>query len=282
MEPLLTSDEVAAYLRVDVVTIRRLVNRGELPAYRIGGEYRFMKEELEAYLKGQRVAGEGEGRGDPVDALAQLVRKFFAGGKLPIDADFERRFTRRAFNVLQLAQEEAQRLNHHYMGTEHLLLGLVREGGGVGAQVLESLGIQLGAVRSEVEVLIKRGERPSEKWRGMTQRVNKVLWQAVEEASRLNHQFIGTEHLLLGLLDEGEGIGVQVLKRLGVDLEVVREKTIELVRARHEETPPALLEGEASPVSEGEEALTCARCGARSPAYFQYCFRCGVTLAQDN
>src|SRR5215831_909223 len=117
MEPLMTSDEVAAYLRMEVVTIRRLVNRGELPAYRVGGEYRFMRPELETYLKRQRVPGAEEARNDPLEALAQLVRRFFAGDRLPTDADlahggFER-FTKRARHVLHLAQEEAQRLSHN-------------------------------------------------------------------------------------------------------------------------------------------------------------------------
>src|ERR1051326_5655772 len=115
MEPLLTSDEVAAYLRVDVVTIRRLVNRGELPAYRVGGEYRFMRDELAAYLKRQRVAGGEESGADALAGLAQLVRKFLSSGKAsssrPTNEAFGK-FTRRARRVLELTQEEAQRLHH--------------------------------------------------------------------------------------------------------------------------------------------------------------------------
>jgi excisionase family DNA binding protein len=284
VEPLLTSDEVAAYLRVDVVTIRRLVNRGELPAYRVGGEYRFMKPELEAYLKRQRVPGADDGRGEPLDALVQLVRRFLAGDKLSIDADFERRFTKRTRQVLQLAREEAQRLNHNYMGTEHLLLGLVREGEGIGAQVLKSLGVELETVRSKVEFIIGHSDPRPREWRGMTPRARRVIELAVDEAIRLNHRFIGTEHLLLGLIREGEGLGARVLRELGVDLRAARAKTIELVAARQEEPaplPPAPPEEAASLVAEGQEALTCERCGARSPVYFRYCFNCGLALVQE-
>lgn len=287
MEALLTSDEVAAYLRVDVVTIRRLVNRGELPAYRVGGEYRFMKHELEEYLHRQRVPGAEEGRTDPLEALAQLVRAFFAGSKQHDPGlgrgGFER-FTKRARNVLRLAQEEAQRLNHNYMGTEHVLLGLVREGEGVGAQVLRELGVELEAVRSKVELIIGRGQHHITGEVPLTPRAKKVLGLAVEEAVRFNHQFVGTEHVLLGLIREGEGVGARVLRELGVDLQAARAKTIELVSARQQApeppfpTPP---EEAASLVAEGERALTCDRCGARSPGYFRYCFHCGLLLVQD-
>jgi excisionase family DNA binding protein len=284
MEPLITSDEVASYLRVDVVTIRRLVNRGELPAYRVGGEYRFMKHELEEYLKRQRVPG-GEGsRSDPLDFLTQMARKFFAGGKTPASANlgsggFER-FTKRARSVLVLAQEEAQRLNHCYMGTEHLLLGLVREGEGLGAQVLKSLGVELDAVRGKVEFIIGRGDHAVTGEIPLTPRAKQIIGLAVKEAVRLNHDFVGTEHLLLGLIREGEGVGARVLRELGVDLSTARSKTIELLDAK-QGAPAAPPEEAAALVAEGEEAQTCDRCGARCPVYFRYCFNCGALLVED-
>src|SRR5690348_4395804 len=140
MEPLLTSDEVAAYLRVDVVTIRRLVNRGELPAYRMGGEYRFRRQELEEYLQRQRVPNREEVRDDLFSVLTKVVGKLFGGDKTSyhegvVSIGFER-FNGGARKALQCAQDEARRLGHHYIGTEHLLLGLVREAEGTAAQVL--------------------------------------------------------------------------------------------------------------------------------------------------
>src|SRR6478752_7419703 len=110
------------------------------------------------------------------------------------------KFTERARKVLTLAQEEAQRFNHNYIGTEHLLLGLVREGDGVAAKVLNNLGVELSKVRSAVEFIIGRGEKSVAGEIGLTPRAKKVIELAVEEARRLNHSYIGTEHLLLGLV----------------------------------------------------------------------------------
>ena len=121
-------------------------------------------------------------------------------------ADRFDKFTERARRVLTLAQEEAQRFNHNYIGTEHLLLGLVREGDGVAAKVLSNLGVELSKVRSAVEFIIGRGEKSISGEIGLTPRAKKVIELAVEEARRLNHNYIGTEHLLLGLMREGEGI----------------------------------------------------------------------------
>src|SRR2546427_3952921 len=134
------------------------------------------------------------------------------------------KFTERARKVLQLAQEEAQRFNHNYIGTEHLLLGLVREGEGVAAKVLANLGVDLNKVRSAVEFIIGRGERTVTGDIGLTPRAKKVIELSVEEARRLNHNYIGTEHLLLGLVREGEGIAAGVLESLGVSLERVRQQ----------------------------------------------------------
>ena len=135
------------------------------------------------------------------------------------------KFSERARRVLSLAQEEAQRFNHNYIGTEHILLGLVRETEGVAARVLSGLGVDLSKVRSAVEFIIGRGEKPSQGEIGLTPRAKKVVELAVDEARRMNHTYIGTEHLLIGLLREGEGVAAGVLESLGVTLEKVRTET---------------------------------------------------------
>ena len=135
------------------------------------------------------------------------------------------KFSERARRVLSLAQEEAQRFNHNYIGTEHILLGLVRETEGVAARVILNLKVELVKVRSAVEFIIGRGERPTPGEIGLTPRAKKVIELAVDEARRLNHHYIGTEHLLIGLMREGEGVAAGVLESLGVGLEKVREET---------------------------------------------------------
>ena len=135
------------------------------------------------------------------------------------------KFSERARRVLSLAQEEAQRFNHNYIGTEHILLGLVRETEGVAARVLSGLGVDLTKVRSAVEFIIGRGEKPPQGEIGLTPRAKKVVELAVDEARRMNHTYIGTEHLLIGLLREGEGVAAGVLESLGVTLEKVRAET---------------------------------------------------------
>ena len=135
------------------------------------------------------------------------------------------KFSERARRVLSLAQEEAQRFNHNYIGTEHILLGLVRETEGVAARVLSGLSVDLTKVRSAVEFIIGRGERPAQGEIGLTPRAKKVVELAVDEARRMNHTYIGTEHLLIGLLREGEGVAAGVLESLGVNLEKVRAET---------------------------------------------------------
>ncbi|MBF8303976.1 MAG: ATPase domain protein [Dehalococcoidia bacterium] len=135
------------------------------------------------------------------------------------------KFSERARKVLTLAQEEAQRFNHNYIGTEHILLGLVREGEGVAAKVLGNLGVELPKVRAAVEFIIGRGEKPSSSEIGLTPRAKRVIELAVDEARRFNHNYIGTEHLLLGLLREGEGVAAGVLESLGVSLDRVRTET---------------------------------------------------------
>jgi ATP-dependent Clp protease ATP-binding subunit ClpA len=145
-----------------------------------------------------------------------------------IVANFDR-FTERARKVLHLAQEEAQRFNHNYIGTEHILLGLVREGDGVAARVLDKMNVQLPKVRSAVEFIIGRGEGEVIGEIGLTPRAKAVLELAVDEAIRLNHQYVGTEHLLLGNIREGQGIAAGVLESLGVNLATVRANTVRVL-----------------------------------------------------
>lgn len=140
------------------------------------------------------------------------------------------KFSERARRVLSLAQEEAQRFNHNYIGTEHVLLGLVRETEGVAARVLSNLNVELVKVRSAVEFIIGRGERPTPGEIGLTPRAKKVIELAVDEARRLNHLYIGTEHLLIGLMREGEGVAAGVLESLGISLEKVRGETNRIIQ----------------------------------------------------
>jgi len=139
------------------------------------------------------------------------------------------RFTDRARRVVVLAQEEARMLNHNYIGTEHILLGLVREGEGVAAKSLESLGISLEAVRQQVEEIIGQGQQAPSGHIPFTPRAKKVLELSLREALQLGHNYIGTEHILLGLIREGEGVAAQVLVKLGADLNRVRQQVIQLL-----------------------------------------------------
>jgi hypothetical protein len=142
------------------------------------------------------------------------------------------RFTDRARRVIVLAQEEARMLNHNYIGTEHILLGLVREGEGVAAEALESLGISLDAVRQQVEEIIGQGQEAPTGHIPFTPRAKKVLELSLRESLQLGHNYIGTEHILLGLIREGDGVAAQVLVRLGADLNRVRHQVIQLIAGR--------------------------------------------------
>ena len=174
------------------------------------------------------------------------------------------KFTERARRVLTLAQEEAHRFNHNYIGTEHILLGLVREGEGVAAKVLGNLGVELNKVRSAVEFIIGRGDRTVLGEIGLTPRAKKVIELAVDEARRLNHSYIGTEHLLLGLVREGEGIAAGVLESLGVNIERVRAETTRILN-------------QSSPQQQaGTAASTGARKASRTPTADQL----GVELTE--
>ena len=218
MEPLMTPDEVAELLRIDVAAVLRLAERGELPSFLFEDQRRFRRSELEAFLARPRAQPDA-----PSVSYSPLMTGSF---------DHFGRFTERARKVLSLAQEEAQRFKHNYLGTEHFLLGLVREGDGVAAKVLNNLSVELNKVRSAVEYIIGQGDRVVLGEIGLTPRAKKVIELAVDEARRLGHHYIGTEHLLLGLIREGEGIAAGVLESLGVNLERARRETIKVLTQR--------------------------------------------------
>jgi len=177
-----------------------------------------------------RVRGETGNAGDQPEPAPEISQRTYSTH----GASRFNRLTEGVRKVLQLAQEEAQRFNHNYIGTEHLLLGLLRAGDGVAARVLNNMGVQLPKVRSAVEFAIGRGEEAVIGDIGLTPRAKKVLELAVDEGRRLNHHYIGTEHLLLGLVREGEGIAAGVLESLGVNLEKVRAQVMTLL----EQPPP--------------------------------------------
>jgi len=202
MERLLTTEEVADLLRIDPVTVRRLIGRGELAAYRIAGEYRFAETDLEKFLESQRVVVDNQ-------------PKIQSGDK----------FTNQAHHVLAQASEEARRYNHTGVGSEHLLLALMSEGEGIAAKALASLQVQENEIRKQIEILHPE-EHDHDRVEGMigvTAQGKASLELAVQEARGLDHHYLGTEHLLLGLLREEEGLGGQVLRQAGVSLEEARE-----------------------------------------------------------
>jgi len=161
------------------------------------------------------------------------------------------RFTDRARRVVVLAQEEARRLDHTYIGTEHLLLGLIHEGDGVAAQALAALGVKRAAVRREVEEVVGRGQHPPSGHIPFTPRAKTVLELSLRESNQLGHTYIGTEHILLGLLREGEGVAAQVLVKMGVDLNRARQQVIELLQGRQAgESPPTGMRVRARPAGD--------------------------------
>lgn len=141
------------------------------------------------------------------------------------------RFTDRARKVMMLANQEAQRFNHEYLGTEHLLLGLVKEGSGIAANVLRNLGVELDRIRLEVEKIVQAGpaDTPTMGKLPRTPRAKRVIEYAIEEAKGLNHNYVGTEHLLLGLIRENEGVAAQILLNLGVTVAAVRTEILHLL-----------------------------------------------------
>jgi ATP-dependent Clp protease ATP-binding subunit ClpA len=166
------------------------------------------------------------------------------------------RFTDRSRRAVVLAQEEARILSHNYIGTEHILLGLIHEGEGVAARALKSLGIGLEAVRQQVEAIIGPGQQAPPGHIPFTPRTKKVLELALREATRLGHNYIGTEHILLGLIREGEGVAAQVLVRLGADPNRVRRQVIQLLHGYQGKEPEtALAESRVSLLGRSERHL---------------------------
>jgi ATP-dependent Clp protease ATP-binding subunit ClpC len=163
-----------------------------------------------------------------VIGIVRLIDALTGKRRMPEIDRFDK-FTGRARKALHLAQEEAKRLQHNYIGTEHLLLGLIREGDGVAAKVLNNLGVDLDKASSSVESVLGRGNRVVTGELGLTPRAKKVIELAVDEARHLHHHYLGTEHLLLGLVREGQGIGARVLESLGVNLEQVRVQTMQVL-----------------------------------------------------
>jgi len=202
MEPLLTTEEVAELLRIDPVTVRRLIGRGELTAYRIAGEYRFTGVDLEKFLENQRVVVE-------------------IGSKIQT----EDKFTNQARNVLTLASEEARRYNHSAVGSEHMLLAIMSQNEGIAVKALAQLQVKENAIRKQIETLHpEEHEHPVVVGMiGLTAQGKAGIELAVQEARSLDHHYLGTEHLLLGLLREEEGLGGKVLRSAGVSLEKTRE-----------------------------------------------------------
>ena len=143
------------------------------------------------------------------------------------------KFSERSRRVLSFSQEEALRFNHNYIGTEHLLLGLLREPEGVAARTLVNLGAKLDKMRAAIELIVGRGsnEIDSSAEIGLTPRVKRVIELSIDEARRMSHHYIGTEHLLIGIIREGEGVGAGVIGSLGIKLEDVREETLRLLSA---------------------------------------------------
>ena len=275
MEPLLTTEEVADFLRVEIVTVRRLVIRGELTAYRIGSEYRFTRADLEDFVKRQRIPTGEDAKKEPFKYLTERTR-----------------------HVMALAEAEARRLEHNYIGTEHMLLGLVSESEGAAARVLSSFGVELDKTRNEIVSILKQGQEKSNpvlskiksamvqgeiviagRQVALTKRAKKVIELAAEQARLLGHKYIGTEHLLLGVIREGDGLAVGVLESLGIDLQQVRAKTLDLLKAK--ESAAEFPEVEVGPSALPKDMVTCSKCGTVQPASFLFCNKCGNQLAQE-
>ena len=237
-------DEAVAILRV-LLPDRRRVLGDEDPhtlrtAHMLARNLAATGETTEAVALLKEIAAARDRVLGPEHPHTVRVRRDLAGsgrnGKVMVKPMFER-FTDRARRVIVLAQEEARMLNHNYIGTEHILLGLIQEGEGVAAKALESLGISLDAVRQQVEEIIGQGQQAPSGQIPFTPRAKKVLELSLREALQLGHNYIGTEHILLGLIREGDGVAAQVLVKLGADLNRVRQQVIQLLHGYQGKEP---------------------------------------------
>jgi len=293
----MTSEEVAQLLHVDPVTIRRLVTRGELSAYRIGADYRFAPSDVQAYLQRQHLptsvhrsshaqrGGTVSGRQRiPAFGQNELDDTIGESGVQVRHADCMHRFTKSAQHVLLLAQEEVQHFQHGSIEPEYLLLGLIRERDSLASRVLSNLGIEDDQIRNAIEASTEHSSYTIHDEPGLSSRAKKVLEFAVDEARLLNHSFVGTEHVLLALIREHEGITANLFKHLGISLAQVRRETLQALQqqrlVQEEETPiiPPVPAGAKRAFTEEDSVLTCLFCGARCPDYFHYCFNCGQRL----
>jgi excisionase family DNA binding protein len=285
MEHLITSEDVAEILHVEPITIRRMVNRGLLPAYRIGTDYRFAPSELQDYLQQQRINNHtphnqsaletNASAYQPLNQLTQLLRNaLHVQHTMPADLTIQFDcFTQQANRVVTLAQAEAVRLQHNYIGTEHLLLALIGDGENTAAQVLNSLESKTDQIRHEIDIIIGRGDNPVTGEIGFTPNTKKAIKFAADEATLLNHRIIGTEHLLLGLMRQNDGIASHVLKSLGFHLDLLRSQTLHVLHQHQQEM--------ATQLAKKEQELICPSCGTDCPHHFHYCFNCGQPLSNE-
>jgi excisionase family DNA binding protein len=232
MERLLTTEDVAELLRIDPVTVRRLVTRGELIAYRIAGEYRFTSTNVEKFVENQQVVVNVKSPKNP-----------FA------------RFTERARKVLSMANEEAYQYHHDGVGTEHILLGIIGEGEGIAAKaLLDLLQVPVSEIRKQIEASHPAGEQTaSDGLLEMTPQGKESIELAVQEARSLDHHYIGTEHLLLGLLREEETIASQVLRKAGITLEETRNHIKQLLGTKKPNRLKQILTSKDAPESKQDE-----------------------------
>jgi excisionase family DNA binding protein len=210
LETLLTTDDVANYMKVDVVTVRRLVNRGELAAYRIGGEYRFKTSDLRDYLERQYVPAQPL----KADDLTSLSKQVFD------------KCTRLAKQSLLRAGEEASAFGREQICPEHILLGLILASDGVAFHVLDKLGVNINGARKAVEAISGRSTAADQQSRDFSDEARALVDLAVEEAKQLKHHYIGTEHLLLALTRDGEGSAARVLAQLELPASEVQDAVL--------------------------------------------------------
>lgn len=214
MERLMTTEDVAEILRIDAVTVRRLVARGELAAYRIAGEFRFTTAGVENFIESQRVVL------NPATTV-QMGR-----------------FTERARRTLDLANKEARDYNHREVGPEHLLLAILRVEDGVGARALSALSVQLAEVRTLIETAHPADKQPlADAQIGMSSQAKDTMELAVQEARGFGHHYLGTEHFVLALLHQEESVAGLVLQKSGVTYEAARNQITQFLNIQQAANP---------------------------------------------